>query len=342
MDDGSTIRYILLLFALLLASALLSAAETSYTSLNRIRIISLADDGDRRAKRALKVLNDFDRALTTLLICNNIVNISSASLVTYVATSLWGPGAVAYSTIVITIVVFLCGEMLPKYYAKTFSEGYALASAGPLLLMMKVIRPISFFFTAIADFVRRPFKKEAEEPTVTEDELYELVETIAQEGVLDEGEAELVQSALEFGERTAMDILVPWDRVLTVSSTMTEEEILSVIRANTHSRLPVLDINGNVMGILQIRSYLKAYIQSGEEDTLQLRAIMDDVSFVRSDASIDDLLGEMSRSRTHLSIVLDSYGVNLGILTMEDILEELVGEIYDEDDVIPEGRLAHA
>ena len=238
-------------------------------------------------------------------------------------------------------MVFLFAEMIPKYFAKTFSDQYAMAAAGPMLFLMKVLTPVSFFFTKIADAVKRPFKKQEEEPTVTEDELYGYVEAIAQEGVLNEDEAELVQSALEFGERTAGDIVVPWDKVLTVSSLMSQEEILEVIRSNIHSRLPVMDINGNVMGILHIRAYLRAYINAQDDEQLQLRAIMDDVTFVNSDTPIDELLPEMSRKRTHISIVVDGDGNNLGILTVEDILEELVGEIYDEDDPLPEGG-AHA
>ena len=342
MDDGSTIlRYLIPLFALLIGASLCAASETAYTSANRIRLMSLADDGDPKAKRALRVIHNFDKALTTLLILNNITHIATASIATIMVTKLWGAGAVAYSTIVTTAVVFLFAEMIPKYFAKTFSDQYAMAAAGPMLFLMKVLTPVSFFFTKIADAVKRPFKKQEEEPTVTEDELYGYVEAIAQEGVLNEDEAELVQSALEFGERTAGDIVVPWDKVLTVSSLMSQEEILEVIRSNIHSRLPVMDINGNVMGILHIRAYLRAYINAQDDEQLQLRAIMDDVTFVNSDTPIDELLPEMSRKRTHISIVVDGDGNNLGILTVEDILEELVGEIYDEDDPLPEGG-AHA
>ena len=342
MDDGSTIlRYLIPLFALLIGASLCAASETAYTSANRIRLMSLADDGDPKAKRALRVIHNFDKALTTLLILNNITHIATASIATIMVTKLWGAGAVAYSTIVTTVVVFLFAEMIPKYFAKTFSDQYAMAAAGPMLFLMKVLTPVSFFFTKIADAVKRPFKKQEEEPTVTEDELYGYVEAIAQEGVLNEDEAELVQSALEFGERTAGDIVVPWDKVLTVSSLMSQQEILEVIRSNIHSRLPVMDINGNVMGILHIRAYLRAYINAQDDEQLQLRAIMDDVTFVNSDTPIDELLPEMSRKRTHISIVVDGDGNNLGILTVEDILEELVGEIYDEDDPLPEGG-AHA
>ncbi|MDD6044212.1 MAG: hemolysin family protein [Clostridia bacterium] len=325
----------------MIGASLCAASETAYTSANRIRLMSLADDGDPKAKRALRVIHNFDKALTTLLILNNITHIATASIATIMVTKLWGAGAVAYSTIVTTVVVFLFAEMIPKYFAKTFSDQYAMAAAGPMLFLMKVLTPVSFFFTKIADAVKRPFKKQEEEPTVTEDELYGYVEAIAQEGVLNEDEAELVQSALEFGERTAGDIVVPWDKVLTVSSLMSQEEILEVIRSNIHSRLPVMDINGNVMGILHIRAYLRAYINAQDDEQLQLRAIMDDVTFVNSDTPIDELLPEMSRKRTHISIVVDGDGNNLGILTVEDILEELVGEIYDEDDPLPEGG-AHA
>ena len=177
-------RYLIPLFALLIGASLCAASETAYTSANRIRLMSLADDGDPKAKRALRVIHNFDKALTTLLILNNITHIATASIATIMVTKLWGAGAVAYSTIVTTVVVFLFAEMIPKYFAKTFSDQYAMAAAGPMLFLMKVLTPVSFFFTKIADAVKRPFKKQEEEPTVTEDELYGYVEAIAQERAL--------------------------------------------------------------------------------------------------------------------------------------------------------------
>ena len=286
----------------------------------------------------LYILNNFDKALTTILIGNNLFHIGFAALVTYLVTRLWGTGAVAYSTIASTVVVFLFAEMIPKYYAKTFSERFALSVAGSLIFIMKVVLPVSFLFMRMTKFLSAPFTShKVDEPTVTEEELHEIVDTIAQEGVLDEEKSELVQCALDFAGQTAQDILLPWGDVLTVNSSMAEEEIIDLIKGNAHSRLPVLDINGNVMGVLQIRKYLKAYIRKQPGESLRLRSIMDNVCFVRSDTPIDDLLLEMSRNKTHLSVVLDKDGSTLGILTVEDILEELVGEIYDEEDTVEEG-----
>ncbi len=337
MDDGSTIRYFILLFFLLLGGAYFAGTEISLAGVNRIRIMSYADDGNERAKRVLYILGNFDQALTTILIGNNLVHIGFAALLTYMVTRLWGTGAVAYSTIVSTVVVFLFAEMIPKYFAKTFNERFALTVAGSLIFLMKIMLPVSFLFTRITRLLSSPFTRhKVEEPTITEDELQEIVDTIAQEGVLDEEKSELVQSALEFAWQTTQDILIPWSDVLTVSTLMPEEEIIKTIKGNTPSRLPVLDINGNVIGVLQIRKYLKAYIKKQPGESLRLRSIMDDVSFVRSDTPIDDLLPEMSKNKTHLSVVLDTEGKTLGILTVEDILEELVGEIYDEEDTVTE------
>ncbi len=176
--------------------------------------------------------------------------------------------------------------------------------------------------------VGRPFKKQTETPTVTETELYDIIETVATEGVIDEEKTELVQSALEFSDTSANDILMPWAKVVKVRMTMTEEEILGVIKQNVHSRLPVVDVHDRPIGMLQIRKYLKAYLKG----SVHLAKVMDEPHFVNANTAIDDLLPLMSAQRTQIAIVTDDEETVLGVVTVEDILEELVGEIYDEDD----------
>ena len=329
MDDGSPIRLFIPLLLLLILSACFAACEMALSSVSRIRMMTYADDGDRRAKRVLKILDNFDKALVTLLIGNNIAHIGSAALATYITTQLWDEGVVAYSTIVMTIVVFLFAENLPKAYAKACNEKFAMGVAGPVLFVMKLFTPLSFLFSKISGLLSRPFRANVtEEPTVTEDELYDIIETIVEEGALDEDKSELMQNAIEFSERTAGDILVPWDKVLTVSLDMSAADILCVVRSCAHSRLPVTGADGSVLGVLHIRKYLKAYMAK----CAVLTDIMDDAHFIRTDTPIDDLLPAMSANKTHLSIVMGLDGETLGVITVEDILEELVGEIYDEED----------
>ena len=329
MDDGSPIGSILLILLLILGSAYSSAAETALASVNRIRIMSLSDNGDRRAKRVLYILDHFDKALTTILVCNNVMHIGCASVATLMATKLWGVSAVTLTTVATTMALFLFAEMLPKRYAKACNERMALAVSGSLLFFMRVLTPVTAVFAKFSALVSKPFKKQTEEPTVTEDELYDIMETVASEGAIDEEKTELVQSALEFSDTVAQDILTPWENVVKISVAMDEEEILACIKENVHSRLPVVDVHGAVIGTLQIRKYLKAKLK---KDAVQLMKVTDAPHFVSAYMPIDELLPAMSAEKTQLAIVRDDEEKVLGVVSVEDILEELVGEIYDEED----------
>ncbi len=329
MDDGSPIGYIFAMILLILGGAYFAATEIAMASVNRIRMMSYADDGNKRARRVLYILDHFDKALTTLLIGNNIMQIGCAGIATVMANRLWGVDAVTATTFVVTFVVFLFAEMLPKRFAKAYNEKFALSAAGSLRFLMKAFTPLTFVFSKLSAWVGKPFRKEEEELTVTEDELYEIIENISNESAIDDETTELVQSALEFSDTKVHEALTPWNRVITVSTGMSDEEVLSVIQKNVHSRLPVLDAEGNIVGMLQIRRFLKARLTN---PGLRPEEAMDDVHFVSGLLPIDDLLADMSRHKTHFSVVLDPTGATLGIITVEDILEELVGEIYDEDD----------
>lgn len=336
MDDGSPIRLLLYILLLLLGSAYFASAEMALTSVNKIRMMSYADNGNKRAARVLAILEDYDRALTTILIGNNIMHIGSATLATVFASRLWGTGAVSVTTVVMTVVVFLFAEMLPKCYAKACNERWAQAVSGSMLFLMKLMRPISALFSALSRLLSRPFMKKGEQrPTVTEDELHDIIDTIVEEGELDEDEGELVQNALEFAETAAREVYTPWYKAVRVNLSMSSDTIIDVIKSCTHSRLPVTGQHGAVIGILPIRSYLRAYLRDPE---ITLSEVMVDANFVADDIPIDELLETMSENQTHMVIVLDANGKTLGLITMEDILEELVGEIYDEED--PEGSVS--
>lgn len=333
MDDpgsiptGSIILYLLLI----VGSAYFSGTEISFASVNRIHMMSSADKGNRAAERVLKILDNFEEALSVLLIGNNIMNIGCATLSVVIATRLWGSGSVSVATVVTTVILFIFGEMLPKCFARSCNERFAMAVSGSLVFLMKLLKPLSVLFTALSRAVSRPFAKAAPpEVTMTEDELHDIVENISEEDGFDEDTGRLVKSALEFSSATAAEIMVPWDKVLKISTSMKTPQILETIQKSVHSRIPVIGRDGSIKGILQIRRFMRAYIKN---DHVVLASVMDYPYFVKSDILIDDLLTQMSNHRRNLAIVKDSSGTILGILTIEDILEELVGEIYDEDDI---------
>ncbi len=325
---GSIILYILLI----VGSAYFSGTEISLASVNRIHLMSRASKGSKAAERALYILDNFDEALSVLLIGNNIVNIGCATLSTFVATHLWGLSSVPAATAFTTVIIFVFGEMLPKSFAKSCNERFAEMASGTLLLLMRLLKPLSFIFTSISAAVSKPFTKNIEaEVTMTEDELYDIVENISEEDDFDEDKGRLVKSALDFSNATVEQILVPWGNVEKIYMNMKTAQILELIKESVHSRLPVIDRRGNVKGILQIRNFIKAYISRGHN--VILSSVIDYPYFARRDISIDDLLTDMSNHRRNLAVIKDDDGGIMGIVTIEDILEELVGEIYDEDDI---------
>ncbi len=331
MDDspaGSIVLFVLLMFG----SAYFSGTEISFASVNRIHMMSRADKGIKSAKRVLKILDNFDEALSVLLIGNNIVNIGCATLATVIATEIWGANAVTFSTVITTVIIFLFGEMVPKCFAHSCNERFAEAVSASLLVLMKLLKPLSVFFTAISTLVSRPFKRHTEnQVTMTEDELNDIVENISEEDGFDEDTGKLVKSALQFSNLSAEEIMVPWEDVQKISTVYKTPQILETVKNTVHSRIPVIDRSGNVKGILQIRKYLKAYAKSSHN--IILASVMDYPYFISADTPIDEALTELSNHRRNLALVKNGSGDVIGILTVEDILEELVGEIYDEDDV---------
>ena len=333
MDDGSRLSLIIVI-VLLMCAAYFAVAETAFASVSRVRIKVRAEKGEAKALQALEVLDNFDRAISSILICTNIVHIAAASIVTVNVTRIWGLSAVTLSTIIMTIVVFLVGEMLPKSIAKKYSERLSLAVAGSLCFFMRILRPISAVLSAIGNFAAR-FVKADPEISVTEDEIYDIIEDMTEDGSLGEERGELISSALQFGETTVESILTARVDLAAVDVEDPPDKVLAYIREQKHSRLPVYEGSiDNVIGILSIRKYIKAYLREGE--SIDLRTLLDEAYFVHQSTNIDDLLPIMSKKRLNMAIVTDNYGGTLGIVTVEDILEELVGEIWDEDDVVEE------
>ena len=335
MDDASRLSLIIVVL-LLLCAAYFAVAETAFASVSKVKIKIRAERRESKAVKALQVLDNFDLAITSILICTNIVHISAASLVTLSVTRLFPgvPGAVTISTFVMTIVVFFAGEMLPKSIAKKYSERLSLAVAGSLCFFMSVLKPLAKLLSAIGNFAAR-FVKADPEISVTEDEIYDIIEDMTEEGSLDEDQGDLISSALQFGDVTVESVLTPRVDIVAININSSHAELLSLIKSTNHSRLPVYEGSiDNIIGVLQIRKYIKAYLRLGEN--LDIKPMLDEVLFVHQSTNIDELLPILSRRKLNIAVVTDNYGGTLGIVTVEDILEELVGEIWDEDDVIEE------
>ena len=333
MDDGSRLPWIIAAL-LLVCAAFFAVTETSMASASRSRIKASAERGDFRAKKTLYVLDNFDLAISTLLICTNIVHIAAASIVTLAVTRKWGVSAVSISTIITTIVVFFAGEMLPKSVAKKYSDTLALSCAPVLCFFMKLFAPLSKLLTWIGQAAAKLTPSDSQ-ISVTEDELYDIIEDMTEEGSLDEDQGDLISSALQFGDVTVESVLTPRVDIVAININSSHAELLSLIKSTNHSRLPVYEGSiDNIIGVLQIRKYIKAYLRLGEN--LDIKPMLDEVFFVHQSTNIDELLPILSKRKLNIAVVTDNYGGTLGIVTVEDILEELVGEIWDEDDVIEE------
>lgn len=332
MDDGSPIGLFLLFLLCLVGSFYFSGTEMAFSSVSRTRMQARADRGEKRAARVLSILDDFDRALTTLLIGNNIVNISCATIATIIAARLWGSVSVAATTLVVTVIVFMLGETLPKSFAKANNESFTMAVAGSLSLLMKVLRPLVFLFTKITRLVAKPFRRGTPRPTVTGDELRDIIEDAVEEGALNEETGELVQSVVRFTDASVRDILTPWKDVRKLKLTTPHDEVLRILQRTTHSRLPVVDDTGEVVGLLRVRRYLKATMLGNAQ--LSVKGLMLPVHSISDSLPVDELLPLFSSQKTHFALVRDEWDNVLGIVTMEDILERLVGDIWDEDDAV--------
>ena len=332
--DSNSILSAIIILILLGFAAYFALCETAFASVSRVRLKLESDRGDRRAKKAVYVTEHFDRAITTILIGTNIVHLAAASYVTVLVTRRWGLSAVTLSTILTTIVVFFVGEMLPKSIAKKYSERFSLGTAGSLCFFMRIFTPISWLLTGIGNLAAKLTKGDSE-VTVTEDELYDIIESMTDEGELDEEQGELVTSALSFGEVTVESILTARVDVTAIDVDWPQEKVMALVREVRHSRVPVYENTiDNIIGILQIRKYIKSCIEDAEHT--ELRALLDEPYFIHQSTNIDELLPIMSSKKLNMAVVTDNYGGTLGVVTVEDILEELVGEIWDEEDVVVE------
>ena len=334
----------IIFFICVVGGAYFAATESSFSAVNKIKIKTLADDGNKKAQGVMYVINKFDRALTTLLLGNNITKIAGASVFTILATDIFREqfnksdaflDSFAFSmicSILSTVIIFLFSEMIPKSFANDRSESVSLFFQGSLRFLMKILKPFSAFFGLVSSFASKLFASKDAEPSITEDELTEIIETAEEEGVVDEEQGDMLKSALEFAKTTVGDIMTMEKDIDYLRLNAKPQEILDVIRNTNYSRLPVkADNSERVVGIVRTRTYL---IEYKKNPNLKLRSVMKPPYRVRKDAKIDGLLTDMRQHKLQIAMVLDDDKKIVGLVSIEDILEELVGEIFDEEDVV--------
>ena len=320
---------------LLVMSALFSSMETAFSSVNKIRLKHEAAGGNKKAERALNIAENFDKALTSILVGNNIVNILSSSLGTVIFTKIFGTAGVAISTAVMTVLVLIFGEIIPKSFAKQNAEKCALAFAGILGGIMFILTPISAIFSQLQKALAK-ISKPDDSPNFTEDELKYIIEEIEDQGVLEEQESDLVRSALEFDDITVEQILVPRVKVVAVERNEDIETITEIFIRDRYTRLPVYEETvDNIVGLINEKDFFALVTRpEGIPAGAGIEGIIQKALYVSEMKLISEVLYEMQRSKIHMAIVKDQYGGTSGIVTMEDIIEELVGEIYDENDEV--------
>ena len=322
---------LIIILLCIIMSAYFSATETAFSSLNRIRIKNMADKGNKRAALVLKLSEDYDRLLSTILIGNNIVNIACASLSTLLFVRLLGEDAGAsVSTAVTTVIVLVFGEVSPKSIAKESPEKFSMFSAPILNFMAVLLTPLNFLFKQWKKVLSRFFHSSASQG-ITEEELITIVEEARQDGGIDEQEGDLLRNALEFNELKAADILTPRIDVVGVNVCAGAEEIASVFTETGYSRLPVYQGSiDNIVGILYHKDFYNKIYGTGKG----IKDVIRPALFITRHKKISQLLQELQASNHHIAVVIDEFGGTVGIVTLEDILEELVGEIWDEHDEI--------
>lgn len=320
---------ILIMVLLVIFSAFFSASETAFSALNRTRLKSMADKGDKRAKATLALSERYDELLSTILVGNNIVNISLASIGTVFFVAMMGDKGVSISTAVITVAVLIFGEITPKSVAKEAPESFAMLVTPIVRVMMIILSPVNWLFSKWKLLINRIFKLDGER-TYSQDELITLVDEVHQEGGMDEDESDLIKSAIElFDDRSLYDILTPRVKVDGIPKDATPDEIVELLKESNHSRMPVYDETlDHIVGVLHQKDYFHKVLPG--ECTLE--QAMQKPLFVPETAQISNTLKLMQKTHSQMAVVADEYGGTAGIVTMEDILEELVGEIWDEHD----------
>lgn len=328
--ESDSISLIIIIVCIVM-SAYFSATETAFSSLNKIRIKNMAEKGNKKAALVMKLSESYDSLLSTILIGNNIVNILSALLATVLFVKILGDEAgTSVSTAVTTVIVLIFGEVSPKSIAKESPEKFAMFSAPLLRVLVFLLTPFNFLFKQWKKFLSLIIKSE-EDGGITEEELLSIVEEAEEDGGINEQESMIIQNAIDFTEQEAIDVLTPRIDITGVSTTATKEEIAKIFTETAYSRLPMYEETlDHIIGIIYHKDFYN-YVYNTDKD---ISEIVKPVIFIPKSKKIGVLLKELQQKKSHIAVVLDEYGGTVGIITLEDILEELVGEIWDEHDEV--------
>ena len=332
--DPDSIWMLVIMFVLLALSAFFSSVETAFSSFNRIRIKNLAQSGNKRANTVISLEEKYDKLLTSVLIGNNIVNIALSSIATIFFVDLIKGNeslGATLSTIIVTVAVLIFGEITPKVVARENADGYVIAIAPIVNGIMVVLTPLSIIFGGWSALVHKVFNSKSEQASITGDELITIVDEAEEDGAIETDEGNLIRSAIEFNDVCAGDILTPRVDICAVPKDASIEEIAKTFMENSYSRLPVYDEDiDDIIGVLHQKDFFVAYHNNNKTVTKHLKKPV----HVTEHIKLDDLLQVLKREKSHLAVVVDEFGGTMGIVTMEDIIEELIGDVWDEHDEV--------
>ncbi|MBR2472701.1 MAG: HlyC/CorC family transporter [Clostridia bacterium] len=324
-------NYILVLICVAF-SAFFSATETAFLSSNPIRLQKAAEDGDKKAKLALAIYNSYDKFLSSILIGNNLVNTAASSIATVIAIDLVGAEGAAYATAIMTVVVLIFSETIPKILARDNSFAFSRAVSYPIKALMVITYPIVWVVNLLVKALSKLWGEDKDSEGFNADELSNLIEIAETENVIDEERSDLLQSAIDFSDTSAQEILTPRVDMLAIDIDDPMDEIIEKLETSPYSRIPVYeDTIDNIIGILYLNHFYKKLV---EDPDFSIRDILLEVCFIHKSMKLPAVLAQLKRRQTHIAVVTDEYGGTMGIVTMEDVLEQLVGEIWDETDEV--------
>ena len=329
MEDS--ISSILILVLLIIMSAYFSATETAYSSLNKIKLKSIANKGNKKAKLALELSEKYDSVISTILIGNNIVNIATASLATVLFTKLLGGSGVTVSTIVMTILILIFGEISPKSIAKDIPESFAIVSAPLLNAFCIILKPVNNLFCLWKKVISKVFKIQ-KHSGITEDEILTIAEEAENEGGINPQQLEIIKSAIELNDQEVIEAFTPRVDMVAIKDSCSKEELLNLFIESGFSRIPVYHDNiDNVIGIINEKDLINIVVNNKNEE---ISSIIKPLNVIQPHMKLSQLLKVLQNNKSHMALIADEYGGTMGIITLEDILEELVGEIWDEHDKV--------
>lgn len=332
--DSSPIIQIIIIAILLLLSAFFSSAETALTTVNRHKLRAQADEGSKRAKKVLKVTDNPSKLLSTILIGNNIVNISASALTTTFCTDIFGSKYLGYATGILTFLVLIFGEITPKTLATQYSIAMSKLFVYPIWGLMIILTPVIWLLNLITGIIFKILRVDPSKvsETITESELRTIVDVSHEEGVIEQEERFMISNVVDFGDALSKDIMIPRADVISADVYSTYDELLQIFLKENYSRIPITEESkDNVIGILYLKD-LFFYRELNDLEYFDLRSILREPLFVYEYQKTSQIFADMKASSVAMAIVLDEYGVTSGIITMEDLLEEIVGEIRDEYD----------